>query len=126
MLRLVLVFLGGGCGSLLRYAISIFSASWNSATHFPIGTLICNIAGCLLIGFFNAMAGRMGMNADMRLMLTVGLCGGFTTFSTFSNEGLSLLQQGAYTTYALYTFLSIVLGLLFVFIGLQLGQVETL
>lgn len=117
MTKFLLIFLGGGCGSVLRYVISTASAGMSTSLSFPIGTLICNILGCFLIGMFNALSSHLGWSADTRLMLTVGLCGGFTTFSTFSNEGLAMLQSAHYITFALYVSLSLILGIAAVIAG---------
>ncbi|MCQ2197875.1 MAG: fluoride efflux transporter CrcB [Bacteroidaceae bacterium] len=119
MKTVLLVFLGGGCGSVLRYLINIISTPLNGHLHFPLGTLVCNIVGCFLIGLFGNLAGRMGWEEQTKLMLTVGLCGGFTTFSTFSNESLQLIHGGHYVTYALYLLLSIVLGIGAVILGMK-------
>lgn len=126
MIKLLFVFLGGGCGSVLRYLISTMAVESRFAMRqplvsdaFPVGTLICNVAGCFLIGMFNALASRLGWSGEVRLLFTVGLCGGFTTFSTFSNECLSLLQSGNYMVYALYLVLSIILGLVAVFVSYE-------
>lgn len=126
MIKLLFVFLGGGCGSVLRYLISTMAVESRLAVRLPlvpdalpVGTLICNVAGCFLIGMFNALASRLGWSGEVRLLFTVGLCGGFTTFSTFSNECLSLLQSGNYMVYALYLVLSIILGLVAVFVSYE-------
>lgn len=113
MAKILLIFLGGGCGSVMRYLISDLSKYMfgSMTTHAGLaGTFVCNILGCLLIGLFNGYSARFGWSEHTRLMLTVGLCGGFTTFSTFSNEGLQLLQSGNYTLYAIYTIMSVVSG----------------
>lgn len=119
MTLLLRIFIGGGVGSVLRYAIGLLTSQWGYVGKFPLATFVCNILGCFLIGLFNAYAQKMQWDADMRLMLTVGLCGGFTTFSTFSNEGLAMLQSGNYGLYALYVALSIIGGLLAVMIGIH-------
>ena len=85
---------------------------------FPYGTLFVNILGCLLIGIFYGMSERGNfMSAEMRLFLTVGFCGGFTTFSTFASENLSLLKDGNFFYFALYTALSVFLGLMATYFG---------
>lgn len=119
MTKLLLIFIGGGCGSVLRYLISSASAGLNPSLSFPVGTLVCNVIGCFLIGLFNALSAQFGWSNETRLMLTVGLCGGFTTFSTFSNEGLSMLNAGSYLSYALYVALSIILGIGAVVLGMS-------
>lgn len=110
------VFIGGGCGSVLRFMVSLFgrhiALDPRCQTALPWPTLLVNILGCFLIGLFYKHAEQWGMSPEMRLLLTTGLCGGFTTFSTFSYEGITLLQSGLYGTYALYLGLSIILGLI--------------
>lgn len=119
MKTILLVFLGGGAGSVLRYLLSLLFAQVSTNYSFPVGTFLCNIFGCFLIGLFNSMTMRMGWGTDVRLMLTVGLCGGFTTFSTFSNEGIAMLQSGNYAMYAIYVVLSIIMGAAAVMAGMN-------
>ena len=89
----IFVALGSGIGGVLRFGISHLFAH-TPPTSFPWGTFTCNLAGCLLLGFFYALAEKyQWLNADVRLMLTVGLCGGFTTFSTFINENALMLKS---------------------------------
>ncbi len=119
MKELIYIFLGGGVGSLLRYAIQLLMNNKFAAASlsFPWATFSVNIAGSFLIGLFYALSARLNMPSEIRLLLTTGLCGGFTTFSTFSNESLSLLRQGLYTTFAIYVGLSLALGILAAFLG---------
>jgi len=86
MKKILLVFLGGGTGSVLRYLVS--HGRFSLVQGFPLATLCVNILGSFLIGFLSAWVARTILTNDLRLLLVVGLCGGFTTFSTFSNEGL--------------------------------------
>ena len=80
--------------------------------------MIVNITGCLLIGIFYGLFERGNLlNTDLRLFLTVGLCGGFTTFSSFMNENFVLLREQNYLYFMSYTALSIVLGLTAVYVG---------
>lgn len=80
---------------------------------FPWGTLTVNLLGCLLIGFIYGLIDRhMPISPSMRLFLTVGFCGGFTTFSTFIHEGLTQLSGGALLSFAVYAAASLILGLL--------------
>lgn len=121
MRTLLLVFIAGGAGSLTRYLISKMMAQCN-VLQFPFATFTVNILGCFLIGLISISASRLHWNDDIRLMLTVGFCGGFTTFSTFCNEGLTLLKNGNFTTFVIYTVTSIALGILATTAGYILGK----
>ena len=109
MKEIAYIFIGGGVGSVLRYLAQISINERMSGIGFPFswGTFIVNIAGSLLIGLFYSISERWNLSMEMRLLLTTGLCGGFTTFSTFSNDGLSLLRGEFYGTFLLYALLSI-------------------
>lgn len=84
--------------------------------------MTANIAGCLLIGIIWAVLNRHNAANQLNLLLAVGFCGGFTTFSTFSKEGLSLLQSGSYFMFILYALGSVVLGLAAVALGFVLAK----
>ncbi len=119
---LIAIFLGGGTGSVLRYAIQQLVNENLTSPHFPWGTFTVNILGSFLIGLFYALSARLGLSAEIRLLLTTGLCGGFTTFSTFSNDGLLLLKQGHPGTFILYTLASVILGVIMVWAGAIAGK----
>lgn len=113
----LIVFAGSGAGGVLRYLVQKFFIDAGFVS-FPLGTFIVNIAGCFLIGLFDALAEKHNIiSSEWRLALTTGLCGGFTTFSTFANENINLLRNGDYTIFSTYLILSIILGLLAVVMG---------
>ena len=121
--QIALVALGGSVGSVLRYLLSSWIVKQFPHT-FPLGTFIVNITGCIVIGFLLGLLLRHNMqNGDMRLLLVVGLCGGYTTFSAFSSENLQLLQSGNYWTLTLYMVGSVFLGLLAVWGGNLLSKI---
>ena len=104
----ICVFLGGGAGSLCRYLLSQLITS--PASRWPWATWTANMAGCLLIGLLTGYLGRRS-DAWWALLLVTGFCGGFTTFSTFTNESLLMLRTGQLLPLALYAGGSLVLGL---------------
>ncbi|GHA28254.1 putative fluoride ion transporter CrcB [Salinimicrobium marinum] len=115
----LLVFLGGGLGSVLRYIIS----KYLNNLHFPFGTFTVNILGSLLLGFILGFALKnQNLSGPVNLLFGIGFCGGFTTFSTFAVENQVFLRSGDYFTFALYAFGSILLGVLAVFLGLSLSK----
>ena len=118
--NVILIGLGGFIGSIARYFVSMLNLSV-SFFSIPVGTLIVNITGSFLIGFLTGIAEKGTVLTDgWRMFLMVGLCGGFTTFSTFTNENLMLIHNGQVFSLILYTALSIFLGFLAVFFGYAL------
>lgn len=99
---LIYIFLGGGTGSVLRYCVQLLMHERIVSYTFPWATFAVNIIGSFLIGFFYALSTRFNLSPEIRLLLTAGFCGGFTTFSTFSNDGMTLLKEEFYGTFALY------------------------
>lgn len=119
---LIIVALGGGMGSALRFLASKFVQD-NMTGIFPYPTLAVNIVGCLLIGVFYGLSSRGSLGGDSaKLLLTTGLCGGFTTFSTFCNENLSLMRGGHALATLLYTGGSVVLGFIAVAVGYWIAE----
>jgi len=122
MKQVLLVFLGGGIGSALRYAIGrIFNTS---SAGYPWDTFSVNIIGSLLIGVFMGIALKNNnLSGNQTLLLVTGLCGGFTTFSAFAYENQQFLKEGDLTSFAIYTLGSLSLGILAVFLGLVISKI---
>ena len=115
--NILLVALGGAVGSVGRYLVSK-----NLEGSFPWGTLTVNIVGSLLIGFLTGLVAKGTVSPEMKLLLVTGFCGGFTTFSTFSNESFQMLKVGDALLAALYIGGSVSLGILAVFLGMALAN----
>lgn len=121
----ILIFVGGGIGSLCRYLVSR-SINSSVVSGFPYGTFLVNITGCFLIGFFvfYFTDARFGVTSlQWRLFLVTGICGGYTTFSAFSYENVQLFESNQVFTFLAYTFGSVVLGLLATFGGVLIARV---
>lgn len=116
MRDLLFVFLGGGAGSILRYMVS----RWLNTSFLPWGTLAVNIIGCFLVSLFGTWIARQSLPTDLRLLMVVGLCGGFTTFSTFGNETMTMLRNGHLLLSFIYIFLSVAAGIAAAYIGAKL------
>jgi CrcB protein len=113
---IVLVGIGSGIGGICRYLISLCMG--HVGKGFPWGTFAVNVAGCLLIGILWGVTSRFqNLSSAFSLLLIAGFCGGFTTFSTFSKEGLTLLQANNYTLFLFYVAGSVVLGIMAVALG---------
>jgi CrcB protein len=119
--HLLLVFIGGGVGSCLRYLVAL---QWNSEQIKWIPTLLVNVVGCVLLGGLIALHHKNEIGNYWYLILAIGFCGGFTTFSTFSAELYLLLKQGSTLQALLYLAASSVLGITAVFLSYK--TVETL
>ncbi len=121
MKNFLLVFIGGGFGSGLRYLIGKFLNS--SLGSFPIGTFTVNIIGSLLIGLILGYAAKENsLSQNQVLLLATGFCGGFTTFSAFAQENFQMLKTGDIMQFSIYTIGSIVVGLIAVFIGIYIAK----
>ena len=108
MLNSIVVALGGALGSLLRYLVGLIPVS--EQFLFPIKTFLINIGGSLLIGLVAALSIKANMSPKVILFLKVGICGGFTTYSTFALETSTLLKSGHFMVALLYVLLSLALG----------------
>lgn len=119
---LLLVFLGGGVGSTLRYLIS----KWLNplVSHFYLGTFTANILGCLVIGLISGWVVRTNyLDQTLALLLITGFCGGFTTFSTFSLENLDLIRSGQLNYFVVYSLVSLLTGIAAVLAGMWLSRI---
>ncbi|GAA3522026.1 fluoride efflux transporter CrcB [Aquimarina addita] len=119
MKQILLVFIGGGTGSVGRYLISKFLN--NPTSGIPYGTFIANILGSFIIGIILGLALKNTiLSQNTVLLLATGFCGGFTTFSTFAYENHMLLKTGDITSFFIYTIASFITGFLLVFLGMWL------
>ncbi|WP_026755589.1 fluoride efflux transporter CrcB [Sediminibacter sp. Hel_I_10] len=121
MKQLILVFIGGGFGSVLRFLLGKFLN--NTENGIPYGTFAANILGSLLIGLILGWAAKSEtLSANQTLLLATGFCGGFTTFSTFAYENHVFLKTGDFGAFAIYTIASFIVGFLAVFFGMYLAK----
>ncbi|MCA4899928.1 MAG: fluoride efflux transporter CrcB [Bacteroidota bacterium] len=122
MRQLLLVFFGGGLGSVTRFVLGKWISTLHQH-HFPWGTLAANVGACLAVGFFIGLADhKQIISPASRIFWVVGFCGGFSTFSTFSVETINLIQQGFTISSFSYVLASVALCLCATFAGLQLGE----
>lgn len=118
-IQLAAVGMGGFVGACARFLLSLIPMQ--SRGNYPINTFITNIIGAVLIGFIIAYAKDTDMDPNKLLLLKTGLCGGLTTFSTFSVEAWGLLESGSWIQGGLYIILSVVCCIAGVYVGLRLG-----
>lgn len=119
MKQLLLVFIGGGLGSIARFALAKYLNS--EVNGIPYGTFLANVLGSLLIGIILGMALKNeSLSQSQTLLLATGFCGGFTTFSTFAYENHIFLKSGDFLSFFLYTVGSFALGFSAVFLGMFL------
>ncbi len=118
-MKFLYVFIGGGLGSMTRYAIWRVFSYYN--IQFPYHTLIANILSCLVLGYFIGAQLRIGFSDNMKLLLMIGYCGGFSTFSTFSSETFLMFKEGLYFNAGAYILASLILCWVFILIGIKLA-----
>jgi CrcB protein len=118
--NILIVGIGGGLGSITRFLCQKYISAWYPHP-FPFGTFLVNILGCFLIGVFYALAEKGNiLTPEWRLFLTTGICGGFTTFSAFAYENVTLLRSGDFLYFGLYIAGSVFLGIIATFGGIAL------
>jgi CrcB protein len=118
---LLWIAVGGAAGTVLRYLLGAPVTALTGG-RFPLGTLVINVLGSFAIGLFSRTFLNSQTTPVLRASLMVGLCGGFTTFSTFSLETIGLIEGGLYTRAATYVFLSVTLSLLATIAGFAAGK----
>jgi fluoride exporter len=119
---LLIVGTGGFIGTVLRYLVQVYAEKLMNST-FPLGTLLVNVAGSFLIGIVYAFAEKGNlMNSEWRIFLAVGICGGFTTFSTFAMDNLNLMKDNSLLQLMLYAGGSLFLGVMAVYLGIILTR----
>ena len=123
MQKYVLIAIGGALGSLARYLVGLTVMN-RMGTRFPYGTFVINLTACMIIGFsLTWLDRRTGMNPAWRFLIPVGFVGAYSTFSTFEWEIFTKLQTGAFVIAALYVSLSVLFGLLAVWLGSLLARI---
>lgn len=116
MLNVLAIFIGGGLGSITRYGISIIMRAYS--LNFPLATLSVNIIGSLILGFVAALFWKeTHLHTTLKLAITVGFCGGLTTFSTFSWETFDLIKNGEYLLAGIYAVVSVLVCVLAISLG---------
>ena len=122
MQNIFLVVIGGFIGSVMRYLVNIWSKGLFEGLSFPLGTLIVNISGCLLLGLLNGWAeNHQFFTSQIRLFMFVGILGSYTTFSTFSYETIKMMQNGDSFQALLNISIQVLVGLFAAFIGFQIA-----
>ena len=113
----LLIGIGSAAGGIGRYLMQLYIGKYVTIT-FPMGTFVVNLTGCFVIGILYGLSDRFAwMTMEWRLLLITGVCGGYTTFSSFSYESFSLVRQGNYLYFFLYVFGSMGLGILATVLG---------
>lgn len=122
MKQLLIVFIGGGMGTVMRFLVSKIIPY--SGKGFPWSTFCANLIGCLLIGLLIGYFLRYSIENQSSLVLfaTIGFCGGFTTFSTFAQENLAFIRSGNYSMFLIYSFISLSVGILMVYLGILIQK----
>lgn len=121
-MKFVYIFLGSGLGGLIRFGLGRWINSWHNS-NFPFGTFVVNILACLVLGFVVGLAdNRQLISTESKLFWVIGFCGGFSTFSTFSNEALTLYQSDNHIVNITYIVTSVIVCLVATYLGFALAD----
>jgi CrcB protein len=121
-LKFIYIFLGSGLGGLIRFGLGKWINSWHNS-NFPFGTFVVNILACLVLGFVVGLAdNRQLISTESKLFWVIGFCGGFSTFSTFSNETLTLYQSGNHIVNITYIVTSVIVCLVATYLGFAVAD----
>ena len=122
MKQLLIVFIGGGIGTVFRYLLSKLIPY--SGNGFPWSTFSTNLIGCFIIGILSSYFLKTVSNdqSDLVLFSTIGLCGGITTFSTYAYENLNLIKSEDHLNFLIYTLISVILGIIMVYLGMIINK----
>ena len=122
MFNVLFVGIGGFIGSALRYLVGGWAQQLSKSLDFPYGTLTVNLIGCFVIGFLGQLAEARGIfGSETRLLIFIGLLGGFTTFSSFGNDTLNLARSGQMINALINVFVNVAFGLVLVWVGRTLA-----
>ena len=122
MKQLIIVFIGGGTGTVFRYLLSKIIPY--SGYGFPWSTFSTNLFGCFIIGIISSYFQRNLSNEQSEIVLfaTIGLCGGFTTFSSYAYENLNFLKSGDNLNFLFYSLISVIMGIIMVYLGMIINK----
>jgi len=118
IMNLLFVAFGGALGSVSRYLLGTWAQTISKSIDFPYGTLTVNLIGCFIIGFLSQLAeGRGAFTSESRLLVFIGILGGFTTFSSFGNDTINLLRDGQSFNALINVGANVIVGLFLVWLG---------
>ena len=118
-MKFLFVFLGGGIGSMARYAIWRWFSNHNF--ELPYATFIANMLSCLILGYLIGLQLKLDIPENLRLLLLIGFCGGFSTFSTFGFETFQMMESGSIQTAMGYILISVLVCWVFIYLGIKMA-----